>query len=99
MHLMYRNECYSNCINDNFPNLTCYKENLTLTYYGNKYNTLYFYPRTNNSKFNECLNYIDENPSIPFSLKEPDRQWKVHTCFKPCSATGDCLMGFEDDNR
>ena len=47
----FRNECYSNCVNDNFPNLTCEKENLNLTYNGNVYNSFYFYPKTNTTKY------------------------------------------------
>ncbi len=56
-----RNECYSNCVNDNFPNLTCEKEKLNLTYNGNVYDSFYFYPKTNTSKYQECLSYVNSN--------------------------------------
>jgi hypothetical protein len=36
---------------------------------------------------------------VPYSLKETERQWKVHTCFNPCKGPGDCLQGFDDDTR
>ena len=58
---IYRNECYSNCVNDNFPQLTCEKEKLNLTYNGNVYDTFYFYPKVNTTKYQECLSYVDTN--------------------------------------
>lgn len=36
---------------------------------------------------------------MPFSDKEPDRQWRTHACFPPCRSPGDCMLGFDDDDR
>ena len=36
---------------------------------------------------------------MPYSAKEPERQWRTHACFPPCRSPGDCMLGFEDDNR
>lgn len=36
---------------------------------------------------------------MPYSDKEPERQWRTHTCFPPCRSPGDCMLGFEGDMR
>ena len=86
-------------MNDNFPNLTCENQNITLTYRGNKYDKLYFYPHANSTFYAKCASLISKNEGIPYSVKEPERQWSTHTCFKACHSPADCLLGFEDDQR
>ena len=49
-----RNYCFSNCVNDNFPNLMCENQNITLTYRGNTYDKLFFYPKTNSTFYKKC---------------------------------------------
>ena len=49
--------------------------------------------------YDKCVRYSQENKNIPFSVTEPDRQWKVHTCFKECRDPNAGDEGFEVDTR
>ena len=95
----FRNYCFSNCVNDNFPDLMCENQNITLSYRGNTYDKMFFYPKTNSTFYKKCESLISRNEHIPYSVKDPERQWKTHTCFKACHSPADCLLGFEDDMR
>ena len=43
--------------------------------------------------------HVYQNQNTPFSEKEPNRMWRTHTCFDPCSSPADCLLGYDSDNR
>lgn len=58
--IVYRTECYAHCVNDNFPFLSCKRENVSLTYYGNSYNNFYYYPKKNSDDYSDCHKYIQE---------------------------------------
>ena len=47
-------------MNDNFPNLACKQENVSLTYNGNKYSTFFHYPKKASDDYNECLGYVKD---------------------------------------
>ena len=53
-----RNICYSNCMNDNFPNLHCGQDNVALTYFENRYLNLFYYPANNGSNYAQCKGFI-----------------------------------------
>lgn len=43
---------------------------------------------------------MNHNPKYQFSEKEPNRQWKVHSCFSPCKkSTTEFEEGFTIDER
>lgn len=47
-----------------------------------------------------CHDLINENPNYPFTKQEPERQWKVHSCFEPCKQSATVLEeGFGKDGR
>lgn len=94
-----RDVCYSNCVNDNFPDLRCENAGLSLTYQGNVYSELYMYPTTESKTFTDCQALIADNPRTPYSQKDPGRMWRTHTCFKSCRGPAECLLGYEDDGR
>lgn len=53
-----RDICYAHCEEDNFPNLKCKKENISLSYGENVYDNFFFYPFQNTSNFNQCKGYV-----------------------------------------
>ena len=55
-----RDQCYANCVNDNFPDLYCKEEHVKLTYEGNLYQHFFFYPYKNTTLYQDCLSYVSE---------------------------------------
>lgn len=53
----------------------------------------------NSEHYEKCKSYIYDNPFYEMSGGDPTRQIAVHTCFEPCQKTGDCLLGFDFDER
>jgi hypothetical protein len=48
--------------------------------------------------FEHCKKLQESYKDIPYSETEPDRQWRVHTCFKECKEVND-NKAFIKDNR
>lgn len=95
-----RAACLTGCIQDNFPQLDCESApNIDLTYRGQFYDKLFFYPVASTTSYQQCESYISELPHLPVSPFDLDKQLAVHTCFLPCKKPADCLIGFDDDNR
>jgi len=63
-----RNICFANCINDMFPFLECKMEPMSFSYYGNFYNTTYYYPYQNTTIYSSCLALIDNVRSCAVRL-------------------------------
>ena len=57
-----RSECFTGCIQNNFPNLECEASpDISLTYNNAFYDSLYFYPMREDSEiYAQCAQYIDE---------------------------------------
>lgn len=48
-------------MNDNFPSIICNSEmNTTLTYNGNTYSSLFFYPKSETESYNSCKALIQD---------------------------------------
>lgn len=95
-----RAQCLTGCIQNTFPALECnVKENIDLTYRGQFYDKLYFYPYSESESFQNCLGFADDIVSLPTKPNDPSVQLKVHTCFEPCRKPADCLTGFDEDHR
>ena len=66
-----RNTCSSACTSENFPELPCAEMELDLEYEGNLYTNFFVYPkptRADNPLFEECAQFINDNPSSPYSV-------------------------------
>lgn len=106
-----RNTCYSHCTNDNFPYLMCEFQEFALTYNQNEYTQFFKYPnphKTHNTEdtegglmhtFEFCEEQIERNSQFPYSEIEPERQWRVHTCFKGCRKEGEVDPAITLDER
>lgn len=102
-----REECLASCVRDNFPSLTCaLMDDKVIEYRGNAYEHFFVYDKPApqiggevSEHFDKCAGYIDENPLLPVSGQDPDRQLKLATCFEPCKTNAACLLGFDYDDR
>jgi hypothetical protein len=74
---------------------------MDIEYQGNDYKNFYFFPKPDddNYLYNKCQGYIAENAHLKPAGKTPHRSMRTHTCFNSCSDYGDCLTGFDLDNR
>jgi len=70
-----REECFANCISDNFPNLACERsDDILIEYQGNTYTNFFFYSKQQDSEqYNMCKDYINYNPLIERAPDQPDR--------------------------
>jgi len=59
-----REECFANCISDNFPLLECEKQDdILIEYQGNIYTNFFFYKKQDGSEqYDTCKKYVNDNP-------------------------------------
>jgi hypothetical protein len=96
-----RKECYASCIASNFPNLDCNPMKVSLEFDGNAYSNFFYYPPplTSNPLYDTCVGYIADNYEMPRAGLNQTRAIRGHTCFNFCASYGDCLSGFDLDER
>lgn len=58
-----RNKCYSYCMTDNFPQLTCNDVKVHIEYHGNEYSNMFYYPNPHLAK-SETEEFIDTDGNI-----------------------------------
>ena len=93
-----RKECMNECNSDFFPDLMCQSRGISLTYSGNEYQKLYYYPDNGSEGHHTCEKYAAENPSFDSSSFDSSRQERVHTCFPAC-LTDVVDLRFTQDGR
>ena len=77
-----RNVCKSHCTQDNFPLLTCAKQELKVTYNGNDYDDFFFYPNPDKNKI--FLEHLKEIEIYEEAHKEKEA---VHKHYQECLDT------------
>jgi hypothetical protein len=56
-----RATCFTGCIQNNFPDLECQaEEGIDLTYRGQFYDKLYFYPAADTPSYEKCSAFVNE---------------------------------------
>jgi len=94
-----REECLSKCQSDHFPDRSWDSVDYSLTFVGNKYDSFYVYNQQNSDLYQECKNLIPTSINVPYSNHDPDRVWRVQTCFNWCQDVGSNNSLFTDDTR
>ncbi len=96
---LQRRFCLQSCQADMFPSLSCGDDpGIKIKYEGNEYDDFFIYHATNSDDFSTCKDYVKDNPDYDYSREDPDRQWRVHTCFRSCKLQDD-TEEFEIDER
>ena len=98
-----RDSCFASCITSNFPTFNCVSKEFEIDYDGNSYRKFFFFPKPlsgeDNKLYNTCKSYINDNPTMARAGEDSNRALRAHTCFKACQNYGDCLSGFDMDDR
>lgn len=78
-----RTECYVNCNQDNFPDLTCEYLNTTVASGGNIYTEVYLYPYPliDDADYSSCKGYIKDVNDFSTSPSDSSRLERLDVCF------------------